>query len=116
MPAKFDRCVRKVKRRIKMGGLPADSSPYAICKAAIKRSSRRIRYYAHELNPIPMGHGAEHAVHWKPLLLILGAAVGVGALIALTSKPTQAAQSPKQQGGPALPPNLPPPPGESYAG
>lgn len=54
MPAKFCRCVEKVKKQIKDGKLPAHSNPYAICHAALdgrkkkkmgrrRKKSRRIR-------------------------------------------------------------------------
>lgn len=118
MPAKLERCVRKVKRRIKAGKMPAGSNPWAICTAALKRSSRRIRSYAHAANPVPMGHGAIEGVKIKPLLIILGVAAAAGIAIAVAAKPAAAStpSNPHQQGGPTLPPDLPPPPGEAYAG
>jgi hypothetical protein len=35
MPAKFDRCVRKVKGKVK--------NPYAVCKSVMKKSKRKKR-------------------------------------------------------------------------
>lgn len=98
--------MRKVKRRIKSGKMPSGSNPYAICTAAMKRSSSRIRSFARAANPIPMGHGAIEGVKWKPLLVIVGAAVAVGAAVVLAAQPAPAAQQPAPQ--PAPKPQPPP--------
>jgi len=50
MPKKYDRCVKKVKARIRKGKIPKTykknnvrkkSNPYAICKASMKKSKRK---------------------------------------------------------------------------
>jgi len=50
MPKKLDRCVKKIKKKIKKGEIPKTykyrgkrkkTSPYAICRASLKKKKKR---------------------------------------------------------------------------
>ena len=41
MPAKYDRCVAKVKRDIRMGKVKKGSNPHAICSHVIKGYNKK---------------------------------------------------------------------------
>ena len=40
MPAKLDRCVKKIKAKIASGKTPKKSNPWAICKASLKKKKQ----------------------------------------------------------------------------
>lgn len=44
MPKDFERCIVKVKAKIKAGKLPKGSSAYAICTAAFKKAGKKYKH------------------------------------------------------------------------
>src|SRR5712671_4418149 len=98
MPAKLDRCVKKVsaslRRRHRRG------NAYAICHASLNRSARRARE-----NPLEMKPSFE-GVHKGRFWLLIGlSAATVGAVLLLSPK----AES-KSKPSPLPPPPMPPTP------
>lgn len=93
MPAKFDRCVKKVSASLRRRG--EVGNPFAICRAALKKASRKARE-----NPLEMKPSFE-GVHKGRFWLLMGlSAATIGAVLLL---------SPKAESTPANPPPPQPP-------